>query len=234
MEIEHSIKNVTPTDINTNVKSGDIVNNGIGDDQINSVNVNNCDAINMSKGETTECNADENIMNIDPPDSNVNSVENDGYQTQGRKRGRVLSNETIPSKKLNRSNTLPLQNIFNVLANLPDTGSNQDATNAISPTKTPKIPPVTMKKHVNYRDLLKQINEIKGIKCNAKEAGEFIKLFCETPRDVRKLTEFLDKNNKEYFVIPGQAVKPIKVVIKGLPNDMDLDEIKTELVNKKF
>ncbi|GBM22914.1 hypothetical protein AVEN_136339-1 [Araneus ventricosus] len=91
-----------------------------------------------------------------------------------------------------------------------------------------------MTKPVNYRDLLKQINEIEGIKCNAKEAGEFIKLFCETARDVKKLTEFLDKNNKEYFVIPGKAVKPIKVVIKGLPKDTDLDEIKTELVNKEF
>ncbi|GBN81021.1 hypothetical protein AVEN_139099-1 [Araneus ventricosus] len=32
----------------------------------------------------------------------------------------------------------------------------------------------------------------------------------------------------------GEVVKPIKIVIKGLPIDMDLEEIKTELVNKKF
>ncbi|GBM36695.1 hypothetical protein AVEN_202034-1 [Araneus ventricosus] len=225
MDIEHSLKNVTPTDINinTNVKSDGIQNNGIGDDQINSVIVNNCDAINMSKGETPECNVDANIMNIDPPDSNLKGVENDGYRTQGRKRGRVPSNEAIPSKKLTRSNSLPLRNKFNVLANLPDTGNNQNPTNALSQTKIPKV---LLK--------LKQINEIEGIKRNAKEAGEFIKLFCETPRDVRKLTEYLDKNNKEYFVIPGKVVKPIKIVIKGLPIDTDLDEIKTELVNKKF
>ncbi|GBM98189.1 hypothetical protein AVEN_242444-1 [Araneus ventricosus] len=233
MEIGHSIKTVNPTDINTNDNSDVIKNNGIGV-VINSVTVNNCDAINVSKGEIPDRNADQNVMNIDPPVSNINNMENDGYHTQGRKRGRVPSNETIPSKKLTRSNSLPLQNKFNVLANLPDSGSNQEPTNAVSQTKIPKIPPVTMKKPINYRDLLKQINEIEGIKCNAKEAGEFIKLFCETPRDVRKLTEFLDKNNKEYFVMPGKAVKPIKVVIKGLPKDMELDEIKTELVNKKF
>ncbi|GBM42872.1 hypothetical protein AVEN_245699-1 [Araneus ventricosus] len=68
----------------------------------------------------------------------------------------------------------------------------------------------------------------------AKEAVDFIKLFCEAPGDVRKLTDYLDKNKKEYFVIPGRAVKPIKIVIKGLPKDMDLDDIKTELVSKKF
>ncbi|GBN93966.1 hypothetical protein AVEN_25541-1 [Araneus ventricosus] len=63
-------------------------------------------------------------------------------------------------------------------------------------------------------------------------AGEFIKLFCETPNHVRALTDFLDQ--KEYFVIPGRAEKPIKIVIKGLPIDMDLEEIKTELISKKF
>ncbi|GBM74941.1 hypothetical protein AVEN_173357-1 [Araneus ventricosus] len=230
MEIEHSVNNANLTDINTNVKSDDIANNGIGE-TINSAIVNNCNAIDMSKGEMPECNADANTMNTDPPDSNLISAENEGYQTQGRKRGRVPSNESIPSKKLTRSNSLPLQNKFNVLANLPDTDNNQDPTNAISQTK---IPPVTMRKPVNYPDLLKQINEKEGIKCNAKEAGEFIKLFCETPRDVRNLTEFLDKSNKENFVIPGKVVKPIKIVIKGLPIDMDLDEIKTEFVNKKF
>ncbi|GBL82401.1 hypothetical protein AVEN_252547-1 [Araneus ventricosus] len=153
---------------------------------------------------------------------------------RGRERGRVPSDEPIPSKKLTRSNSLPLQNKFNALANLPDMGNNQDPTNAISLTKIPKIPPVTLKKPDNYRKLLKQINETEGIKCNAKEAREFIKLFCESPKDVRNLTDYLDKNNKEYFVIPGKIVKPIKIVIKGFPIDMDLDEIKTELVNKKF
>ncbi|GBM64172.1 hypothetical protein AVEN_89026-1 [Araneus ventricosus] len=151
MEIEHSIKNVNPTDINTNDNSDDIKNNGIGDDHINSVIVNNCDAINKSKGKMPDPNANENVMNIDPPVSNVNNMGNDGYQTQGRKRGRVPSNETIPSKKLTRSNSLLLQNKFNVFANLPDSGSNQDQTNEVSQTKTPQIPPVTMKKPVNYR-----------------------------------------------------------------------------------
>ncbi|GBM36743.1 hypothetical protein AVEN_171856-1 [Araneus ventricosus] len=233
MEMEHSANNVILTDMTTNVKSDNIEIDSIGE-VINSVIANNCNEIDMSKGEMPECNADAEIMNIDTPNSNPISADNDGYQTQGRKRGRVPSNEPNHSKKLTRSNSLPLQNKFNALANLPDAGNNQDPTNAIFLTKIPKIPPVTLKKPVNYRDLIKKINEKEGIKCNAKEAGEFVKPFCETPRDVRSLLEFLDKSNKEYFVIPGQVVKPIKIVIKGLPIDMDLEEIKTELVNKKF
>ncbi|GBM69812.1 putative RNA-directed DNA polymerase from transposon BS, partial [Araneus ventricosus] len=82
--------------------------------------------------------------------------------------------------------------------------------------------------------MLKQINEVEGIPCKAKEAGEFLKLFCQTPKDVRSLVNFLDKKGKEYFVIAERAEKPVKVVIKGLPIDTDLDHIKTELTNLKY
>ncbi|GBM19042.1 hypothetical protein AVEN_172507-1 [Araneus ventricosus] len=80
----------------------------------------------------------------------------------------------------------------------------------------------------------RQINEVEKIKCLAKEAGAFLKLHCTTSGDVRKLTDYLDKNQNEYFVIPRKAIKPIKVVIKGLPKDMDMDKIKTDLISKKF
>ncbi|GBM43178.1 hypothetical protein AVEN_50102-1 [Araneus ventricosus] len=83
-----------------------------------------------------------------------------------------------------------------------------------------------MKRSIDYRDLLKQ--------CKAKEAGEFVKLFCQTPKDIKALIDFPDKKGKKYFVIPERAEKPIKVVIKGLPLDMDLDEIKAELTSKNF
>ncbi|GBN28037.1 hypothetical protein AVEN_147242-1, partial [Araneus ventricosus] len=149
MEMERSANNVILTDMTTNVKSDNIEIDSIGE-VINSVIANNCNEIDMSKGEMPECNADAEIMNIDPPDSNLISAENDGYQTQGRKRGRVPSNESIRSKKLTRSNSLPLQNKFNALANLLDTGNSQGPTNATSLTKIPKISPVTLRKPDNY------------------------------------------------------------------------------------
>ncbi|GBN71727.1 hypothetical protein AVEN_270927-1 [Araneus ventricosus] len=98
MEIEHSANNVIIADMTTNIKSDNIEIDSIGE-VINTVIANNCNEIDMSKGEMPECNAE--IMNIDSPDSNLISAENDGYQTQGRKRGRVPSNESIPSKKTN-------------------------------------------------------------------------------------------------------------------------------------
>ncbi|GBM05141.1 hypothetical protein AVEN_197705-1 [Araneus ventricosus] len=222
MEIEDSV-NSTEDNVN-------IATNGIGD-AVNTVNQNDCNAIDLTRGEAPECKAEANIMNIDPADGHLISVANDDFQTQGRKRGRVHSNNSIPSKKLTRSNSLPLQNKYNALANLPDAGNSQDESEL---AKIQKIPPVTLRKPDDYRKLLKELNETEGIKCNAKDAGEFIKLFCESPKDVRNLVNYLDKNNKEYFVIPGKVVKPIKIVIKGLSVDMDPEDIKSELINLKF
>ncbi|GBN62122.1 hypothetical protein AVEN_119399-1, partial [Araneus ventricosus] len=164
MEIEDSV-NSAENNVN-------IANNGIGE-TVNTVNLNNGNAIELTKGEAPGCKADANIANNDPTDSNLVSVANDDFQIQGRKRGRVHSNNSIPCKKLTRSNSLPLQNKYNALANLPDAGNSQDESEL---AKIPKIPPVTLRKPDDYRKLLKELNETEGIKCNAKDAGEFIKL----------------------------------------------------------
>ncbi|KAF8785183.1 Nucleic-acid-binding protein transposon like protein [Argiope bruennichi] len=99
---------------------------------------------------------------------------------------------------------------------------------------SPKIPPIMLRRTAEYREIIKRLNTIHNIKCKAKEAGEFIKLFAETSDDVRKLTKYLHEQTKEYFVIADRAEKPIKVVLKGLPLNIDTEEIKTELTEKGF
>ncbi|GBN22410.1 Nucleic-acid-binding protein from transposon X-element [Araneus ventricosus] len=91
-----------------------------------------------------------------------------------------------------------------------------------------------LRRSQDYRILLKEINEVEKIECKGKEAGEFIKLFCKTPNQVRSLTDYLNNKGKEYFVIPDRAEKPVKVVIKGLPVDMDMEIIKSELQSMNF
>ncbi|KAF8784055.1 Nucleic-acid-binding protein transposon like protein [Argiope bruennichi] len=91
-----------------------------------------------------------------------------------------------------------------------------------------------LKRTVEYREIIKRLNQTYNIKCKAKESGEFIKLFAESPEDVRKLTSYLDEQQKEYFVISDKAEKPVKIVIKGLPINTDPEEIKNELNEKGF
>ncbi|GBN82102.1 Nucleic-acid-binding protein from transposon X-element [Araneus ventricosus] len=205
--------------------------------------VNNCVVYNVPNGEIIASDVgDSQVMEVGPasgsanPEDNtpVNGNTNDNFQTQGRKRNRDLSNEIISSKKLVTDHSIPLQNSFNVLANLPTDDAPSGSNDKTTPISAPKIQPIMMKRSIDYRDMLKQINEVEGIPCKAKEAGEFLKLFCQTPKDVRSLVNFLDKKGKEYFVIAERAEKPVKVVIKGLPIDTDLDHIKTELTNLKY
>ncbi|GBN83924.1 hypothetical protein AVEN_86616-1 [Araneus ventricosus] len=78
------------------------------------------------------------------------------------------------------------------------------------------IPPVSLKKTPNHKLILQRIIEFQKINCRAKPTGEFLQLFCETEKDHRDLTEYLDTQKLEYFVIPSQAEKLTKVVIRGM------------------
>ncbi|GBO23089.1 Nucleic-acid-binding protein from transposon X-element [Araneus ventricosus] len=164
----------------------------------------------------------------------ANPKTKDSFQYPNRKRGRALSNELISNKKLNADDGLPLNNTFAILANLPTEDDTPVATESVNAITKPNIPPIMMRRTQDYRILLKEINEVEKIECKAKEAGEFIKLFCKTPNQVRALTDYLNSKGKEYLVIPERAEKPIKMAIKGLPVDMDMEIIKSELQSMNF
>ncbi|GBN36218.1 hypothetical protein AVEN_33630-1, partial [Araneus ventricosus] len=96
------------------------------------------------------------------------------------------------------------------------------------------IPPVSLKKTPNHKLILQRIIEFQKINCRAKPTGEFLQLFCETEKDHRDLTEYLDTQKLEYFVIPSQAEKLNKVVIRGMDIDTSCEEIQEELTKKNY
>ncbi|GBL92945.1 hypothetical protein AVEN_54597-1 [Araneus ventricosus] len=53
-------------------------------------------------------------------------------------------------------------------------------------------------------------------------------------KDHRELTEYLDKQEIQYYVVPSRAENPIKTIIKGLPPYTTTDEIKEGLIAKGF
>ncbi|GBM85443.1 Nucleic-acid-binding protein from transposon X-element [Araneus ventricosus] len=205
--------------------------------------INNCIVYDTPGEEITAQDDGDNIMINDAtnnkPNSNINITNenclqiNEDFQIQNRKRGWTSAQKNATNKKIN-SDSIPLQNKFSPLANLPTAESTQDQAINVNQGKTPKISPITLKKPTNYRELFRRINEVEKIKCIAKEAGEFLKLHCTTPDDDKKLTDYFDKNQNEYFVTPRKTNKPIKVVIKGLPKETDTEDINEELINKNF
>ncbi|GFV63685.1 hypothetical protein TNCV_1962311 [Trichonephila clavipes] len=51
----------------------------------------------------------------------------------------------------------------------------------------------------------------------SKLTGEYIKLYTDTDEQCRELIHKLDELKFEYFAIKPKAERPIKVVIKSLP-----------------
>ncbi|GBN56332.1 Nucleic-acid-binding protein from transposon X-element [Araneus ventricosus] len=243
--------NTSRVDVNNDEASGstsdpprskDIVMPNVPKNPDNRV-INNCIVYDMPGEEITAQDDGDKIMVNDAPNNKPNSninitnenclQNNEDFQIQNRKRGWTSPPKNANNKKIN-SDSIPLQNRFSPLANLPTAESTQDQANNVNQGKTPKISPITLKKPENYRELLRRINEVEKIKCIAKETGEFLKLHCTSPDDAKKLTDFFDKNQNEYFVTSRKTSKPIKIVIKGLPKETDTEDIKEELINKNF
>ncbi|GBM79342.1 hypothetical protein AVEN_32956-1 [Araneus ventricosus] len=63
---------------------------------------------------------------------------------------------------------------------------------------------------------------------------EFFYLYCESEKDHRSLTDYLDSESLEYYFIAPQAEKPTKVVVHGLDIDSSCDDIKEELTKKNY
>ncbi|GBN76756.1 Nucleic-acid-binding protein from transposon X-element [Araneus ventricosus] len=158
---------------------------------------------------------------------NANGNLDDGFQfqRQRQKHKRNLSGTIPTAKKPNMDNppTIELKNKYNGLQN------------QIERLTNPNIPPVVMKRTENYKLILNRIIDVQKIKCRVKPTGEFFfYMYCETEKDHRSLTEYLDSESLEYYVIASLAEKPTKVVIHGLDIDSSSDDIREELTMKNY
>ncbi|GFV40266.1 nucleic-acid-binding protein from transposon X-element, partial [Trichonephila clavipes] len=52
--------------------------------------------------------------------------------------------------------------------------------------------------------------------------------------DYYKLLQLLDQENYQYHVITPKAERPIKVVVKGLPKETEINDIKSDLIEQGF
>ncbi|GFR30155.1 uncharacterized protein TNCT_240981 [Trichonephila clavata] len=140
------------------------------------------------------------------------------------------NNDFIPAKRTvkpfqeDKQKLIATDNKFAVL----DTVNNgaEDVTPAPS-----KIKLITMKLFKDYNLILQQIHKTHPTATNTHING-FIKIQPQTPDHHREITEFLATKKVEYFVTDPLANRPLKLVIKGLPASTEVEEIKTDLLNK--
>ncbi|GFX83976.1 uncharacterized protein TNCV_3018241, partial [Trichonephila clavipes] len=96
---------------------------------------------------------------------------------------------------------------------------------------TPKIPPhpIMLKIKDNFREQIKCISE-KFPNLRNRIVNDVVKMFSTDHEEYRKLKHFLETDKDfEFYILKRQKDKPIKAVIKGLPNSALITDITNDL-----
>ncbi|GBM90164.1 hypothetical protein AVEN_20286-1 [Araneus ventricosus] len=130
---------------------------------------------------------------------------------------------------------------FNVKSNNDDSASlcsenryrdlPMDESDKVTEIPAKKPPPIMLKRNDNFVLDLKKINDEWG-PVDSKLSGLYIKLFTQNDESSRSLTKFLKANQMDYLVITPRSDRPIKIVIRDLPQDTSADTIKNALVTE--
>ncbi|GFU18435.1 uncharacterized protein TNCV_1981111 [Trichonephila clavipes] len=109
-----------------------------------------------------------------------------------------------------------------------------EENNETAPPKPKPPPPIHLKIKKNIRDQLKSIYQ-KFPDITNKSSGEFIKLITNDIEEYHALTNFLEEDKDfEFFPLKPKPIKPIKIVIKGLPIFTKTHEIQSDLEEEGF
>ncbi|GFT57639.1 hypothetical protein TNCV_3608041 [Trichonephila clavipes] len=108
--------------------------------------------------------------------------------------------------------------------------------NVIPETITPPLNPypVMLKIKDNFRDQMKLIiNKFPNLR--NRIVGDVVKMFSNDHEERRSLIQFLKTDiDFEFYVIDVKKDKPIKAVIKDLPNSSKTDDITSDLADVGF
>ncbi|GIY59289.1 nucleic-acid-binding protein from transposon X-element [Caerostris darwini] len=86
----------------------------------------------------------------------------------------------------------------------------------------------------NIIEFMRKINTDLKTKLNCKITNQYIKLEPDNEELHRTITKYLDDNSIPYYIIMPKVLRPVKIVIRGLPIDTNPDLIKTKLTDMQF
>ncbi|GFY12290.1 hypothetical protein TNCV_283931 [Trichonephila clavipes] len=109
------------------------------------------------------------------------------------------------------------------------TNTTKNSTTIVSDNDKKLPPPIMLKITDDYRVQMKIVNNFLP-KIRNKMSGEYFKLYCDTHDQFHELNAFLEAQNFEFYSITPKHLRPIKVVIKGLPKDTKTHEIHQDLL----
>lgn len=190
----------------------------------------------------------ENLVIMEDWPSSSEDSDAPFHTIQRRKRSRAISNGSLtptnsprasPVQKKNNGNhrsrsPSPLASNINRFSPLrSNSPAPAPATSAQTeaPTKFSRIPPIVLHKKCETRALFRTLED-KGIDFFAKNMGNGLHLITKTPRDHHAITRHLIASSTEFHSFRLPEEKPLRVVLRGIPEDISPEEIKEELAIK--
>ncbi|GFX34057.1 uncharacterized protein TNCV_912581 [Trichonephila clavipes] len=120
-----------------------------------------------------------------------------------------------PAKEIEK---VPTNNTFAAL----NTANDDDED--VSPPKY-KIKPIFMRMINSYNLILQEIHRNYPTATNNHTRG-YIKIEAQSADDHRDITNYLKEKELEHYVIEPPSTRPLKLIIKGLPENIEPEDIK--------
>ncbi|GFU49573.1 probable RNA-directed DNA polymerase from transposon X-element [Trichonephila clavipes] len=162
---------------------------------------------------------------------------------------------SLPSASSDNNNSVDKNNVKNKANNKPNDNLNKNKKTRtdgfVSPTKQVKKQKVLQNYSVGALAPVNTSNKFQPIagssampeketvamlypKTKTKLSGEFLKIFAASSDDHRDITKPLVEKKEQYFALNPTLNRPQKVVLKGLPINTDIDDIKSDLTSRGF
>lgn len=126
-------------------------------------------------------------------------------------------------------NPIALSNPFEKLSTATNGNDNDRTTEATAPVpKEPRPEPFYVKAH-NWRHVADEIDNLAQCKVYKKVQDNLIKFFPNTVEIYRKIQNYLSEKKIEFFGMKLKNERTRKVLIKGIPIDFGIEDIKGEL-----
>ncbi|CAH2006192.1 unnamed protein product [Acanthoscelides obtectus] len=94
------------------------------------------------------------------------------------------------------------------------------------------VPPINIEGTADWSSLSRMMNS-KGIQFSkARTAGNSVKVFTNTPADYRQLVALLESIKRPFFTYQLKEDRMDQRVIRGLPREMSVNDIKEDLVSQ--
>ncbi|GBM20062.1 RNA-directed DNA polymerase from mobile element jockey, partial [Araneus ventricosus] len=141
-----------------------------------------------------------------------------------------------PSKLIEISNKYEVLNSeeINETIEVNDNFDNsKQAAEEVEKVEKSQIPPIMLQYVKNYVDILDTIRTTCGPIEN-KFGNGYIKIFTISIEQYQKVQSILKEQGFDYYLVRPMDKRPLKVVIKDLPLDHDIDEIKNCLKKHGF